>query len=476
MLQAEEILQNRYKLQRQLSKNPLRQTWLATDLSPQEDANNSLVVIKLLAFGGQVQWDDLKLFEREVQLLKQLNHLRIPEYLDHFCLDDRILCYGLVEEYIPGSSLQELLTQGKKFTEQQIRKIAVEVLKILIYLHSINPTVLHRDIKPSNLILGDDDRVYLIDFGAAQDRAVSERVTFTIVGTYGYTPLEQFGGRAVPASDLYGLGMTLIHLLTGIAPADLPVRDLRIQFSDSLSVSPSLIYWIEQLVEPAVERRFKSAKEALQALQANRVQRSYPVGAACREDIGNRSTAIRSITQPLSSQIEMMQSADDLAIKIPQKRMSGLATFSLAVKFLGLNFLGVLGLIPLIALFNTSLTIGFSTLIVMCSVWWTIADGLQLKYFGHHRIFITEEQFAIEFWLYDRCRYRQMGFTKTINDVFQSVLLQNVKQNLGILTTCGTEMVTIQAGDKRYSFGIGLTDRECVWLAREIKDWLNRRK
>ncbi len=460
MLQAEEILQNRYKLQRQLSKNPLRQTWLATDLSPQEDANNSLVVIKLLAFGGQVQWDDLKLFEREVQLLKQLNHLRIPEYLDHFCLDDRILCYGLVEEYIPGSSLQELLIQGKKFTEQQIRKIAVDVLKILIYLHSINPAVLHRDIKPSNLIWGDDDRVYLIDFGAAQDRAVSERVTFTIVGTYGYTPLEQFGGRAVPASDLYGLGMTLIHLLTGTAPADLPVRDLRIQFSDSLSVSPSLIYWLEQLVEPAVERRFKSAISALEALQANR----------------DRSAAIRSITQPSSSQIEMRQSADDLAIKIPQKQMSRLATFSLAVKLLGLNFLGLLGLIPLIALFNTSLIIGFSTLIVMCSLWWIIADRLQLSNFGHHRIFITEEQFAIEFWLYDRCRYRQIGFTKTINDVFQSVLLQNVKQSLGISTARGTEMVTIQAGDKRYSFGIGLTDSECVWLAREIKDWLNRRK
>ena len=459
MLQAEDILQNRYKLQRQLSENPIRQTWLATDCT-QEDAEKSLVVIKLLAFGGQVQWDNLKLFEREIHILKQLNHLRIPKYLDHFCLDDRILCYGLVQEYIPGSSLQELLNQGKKFTEQQIRKIAVDVLKILIYLHQINPAVLHRDIKPSNLIWSEDDGVSLIDFGAVQDRAVLERATFTIVGTYGYTPLEQFGGRAVPASDLYGLGMTLIHLLTGIAPADLPVRDLRIQFSDSLSVSPSLIYWIEQLVEPAVERRFPSARTALEALMANR----------------SSTSAIRSITQPLSSQIELRQFADDLAIKIPRKPMSGLAVFNFGVKLLGLNFLGLLGTIPILGLFYASLPIGLSTLAVMCSVWWIILDKLQLNNLGHHRIFITEEQFAIEFWLYDRCRYRQIGFTKTINDVFQSVILRNVKQSLGISTTRGTEMVTIQAGDKRYSFGIGLTDRECIWLAQEIKDWLNRRK
>ncbi len=458
MLQAEEILQNRYKLQRQLSKNPIRQTWLATDCT-QEDAN-SLVVIKLLAFGGQVQWENLKLFEREIQILRQLNHLRIPVYLDHFCLDDRILCYGLVQEYIPGSSLQELLNQGKKFTEQQIRKIAVDVLKILIYLHQINPAVLHRDIKPSNLIWGEDDRIYLIDFGAVQDRAVSDRATFTIVGTYGYTPLEQFGGRAVPASDLYGLGMTLIHLLTGIAPADLPVRDLRIQFSDSLSVSPSLIYWLEQLVEPAVERRFSSARSALEALRDHR----------------DRHSAIRSITQPLSSQIELRQFTDDLAIKIPSKPMSGLAVFNFGFKLLSLNYLGLMGTIPIISLFYLSLPIGLSSLAVMCSVWWILLDGLQLRNLGHHRIFITEEQFAIEFWLYDRCRYRQIGFTKTINDVFQSVVLQNVKQSLGISTKRGTEMVTIQAGDKRYSFGMGLTDRECVWLAQEIKDWLNRRK
>lgn len=265
MLEAEQILHERYQLKQKLGQNAGRQTWLAEDLgvSPTES-----VVVKLLAFGGEVQWDDLKLFEREAQVLKQLNHPRIPKYRDYFHVDERSLWFGLVQEYIPGLSLREQLNQGKRFSTKQVRKIAVEVLKILEFLHQLNPTVLHRDIKPSNLILGEDERIYLVDFGAVQDRAAREGATFTVVGTYGYAPMEQFGGRAVPASDLYALGATLIHLLTGTAPADLPQRNLRICFNDQVSLNPGIKRWIEKLTEPAPEQRFKSAREALAALES----------------------------------------------------------------------------------------------------------------------------------------------------------------------------------------------------------------
>ncbi|NET82919.1 MAG: serine/threonine protein kinase [Moorea sp. SIO1F2] len=264
MLEAEQILHERYQLKQQLGHNAGRQTWLAEDIrvSPPE-----LVVVKLLAFGGDVNWDDLKLFEREAQVLKQLNHPRIPKYIDYFNIDDRVLWFGLVHNYIPGSSLKEKLNQGKRFTEGEVRQIAVDVLKILEFLHQLNPAVLHRDIKPSNLILGDDGQIYVIDFGSVQDRASQEGATFTVVGTYGYAPMEQFGGRAVPASDLYGLGATLIHLLTGTAPADLPQRNLRICFKDQVNLSANLISWIQKLTEPAPEQRFKSASEAILALE-----------------------------------------------------------------------------------------------------------------------------------------------------------------------------------------------------------------
>jgi len=265
MLEAEQILHERYQLKQKLGHNAGRQTWLAEDVgvSPAE-----WVVVKLLAFGGEVQWDDLKLFEREAQVLKQLNHPRIPKYRDYFHIDERSLWFGLVQEYIPGSSLREQLTQGKRFTPKQVRKVAIDVLKILEFLHQLSPTVLHRDIKPSNLIWGEDEQIYLVDFGAVQDRAAKEGGTFTVVGTYGYAPMEQFGGRAVPASDLYALGATLIHLLTGTAPADLPSRNLRIGFTERVSLSPSMVSWIEKLTEPALEQRFKSATDALLALES----------------------------------------------------------------------------------------------------------------------------------------------------------------------------------------------------------------
>lgn len=268
MLQAEQILHERYQLKQKLGQNAGRQTWLAEDL---ETAPTASVIVKLLAFGGEVQWDDLKLFEREVQILKQLDHPRIPQYRDYFSIDDRTLWFGLVYEYIPGVSLKDLLNQGKRFTEKQVLQIASNILDILIYLHELNPPILHRDIKPSNLILGADKKVYLVDFGAVQDRAAREGGTFTVVGTYGYAPMEQFGGRAVPASDLYALGATLIHLLTGTAPADLPQKNLRIYFQDQVSISPSMVSWVEKLIEPDLEQRFKSAEQAVYALESGMV-------------------------------------------------------------------------------------------------------------------------------------------------------------------------------------------------------------
>lgn len=265
MLEVEQVLQNRYQLKQKLGDNAVRQTWLAEDLASL-DAKPTQVVVKLLAFGGQVQWENLKLFEREAQILKQLNHSRIPKYRDYFCIDERWLWFGLVQEYIPGSSLKAQLAQGKRFSEQQVCQIAESVLQILMYLHQLNSAVLHRDIKPSNLIWGEDEQVYLVDFGAVQDRAAIEGATFTVVGTYGYAPMEQFGGRTVPASDLYALGATLIHLLTGIAPADLPQSHLRIQFTERVSLRPSFVSWLEKMTEPAPEQRFESAMEALDAL------------------------------------------------------------------------------------------------------------------------------------------------------------------------------------------------------------------
>lgn len=278
MLQAEQVLQGRYRLQHKLGQNPSRQTWLAQDIQTSPAQN---VVVKLLAFNPQMHWDEIKLFEREAQVLKHLNDPQIPKYHDYFSIDQHtggdLPWFGLVQEYIPGNSLQQLLDKGKRFTQVQAQRIARQVLKILIGLHELSPPVFHRDIKPSNLILGEDEQVYLVDFGAVQDRATAEGATFTVVGTSGYAPPEQLWGRAVPASDLYALGATLIHLLTGIAPANLPQRQMRIQFADKVTLDANFINWLEKLTEPAAERRFESARQALVALQAVCFPKQEPV-------------------------------------------------------------------------------------------------------------------------------------------------------------------------------------------------------
>lgn len=262
-MELEQTLNERYQLKEKLGQNAGRQTWLAEDLSSE---SKEKVIVKLLTFGGDVQWDDLKLFEREAQVLQQLNHARIPKCRDYFSIDDRTLWFGLVQQYIPGKSLKQLLTEGKRFTETEVQKVAIDLLRILLYLHQLNPPVLHRDIKPSNVIWGEDEKIYLVDFGAVQDKKAVEGATFTVVGSYGYAPMEQFGGRAVPASDLYALGATLIHLLTRTPPADLPQHNLKIQFADRVSINSNFMQWIGMLTEPFLENRFSTAFEAMEAL------------------------------------------------------------------------------------------------------------------------------------------------------------------------------------------------------------------
>ena len=299
MLQAEQVLQGRYQLKQQLGNNAGRQTWLAVDLATQTQARER-VIIKLLPFSPQLHWDDLKLFEREAQVLKHLNHPCIPKYRDYFSTEasnsGELPWFGLVQDYIEGDCLQQLLKKGKRFTEAGAKKVAIQLLEILIYLHQLSPAVLHRDIKPSNIIWGKNRQVYLVDFGAVQEKAKAEGATFTVVGTGGYAPPEQLWGKAVPASDLYALGATLIHLLTGTAPADLPQRQMRLQFRDQVSLTPSFAHWIETLTNPDPELRFSNARAALEALQASDSPSSPLETVATGSQETNRKARDRAIT------------------------------------------------------------------------------------------------------------------------------------------------------------------------------------
>jgi serine/threonine protein kinase len=196
-----------------------------------------------------------ELFEREAETLKALSHPSIPRYLDFFEIDlPDAKQFALVQSYVEGRSLDAYLKAGRTFTEAEIKQLVKSLLEILKYLHGRKPPVIHRDIKPSNIILGDPcgiceaarpvtrssnktKQVYLVDFGSVQTLATQAGRTVTVVGTYGYMPPEQFGGRAVPASDLYSLGATLIFWVTGQHPTELSQDDFRIQFRQVVTLN-----------------------------------------------------------------------------------------------------------------------------------------------------------------------------------------------------------------------------------------------
>jgi serine/threonine protein kinase len=440
MLQPEQVLHNRYQLKQKLGDNPMHQTWLARDLHA-SGVESCRVVVKLLVFGGDVQWDDLKLFEREAQILRQLNHPRIPKYRDYFCFDDQLLWFGLVEEFIPGPSLKEILALGKKFTEHEARKIAADILKILIYLHGLNPPVLHRDIKPSNLILGKDKQIYLVDFGSVQDRAAAEGATFTVVGTYGYAPLEQFGGRATPASDLYALGATLIHLLTGIAPADLPYHNSRLQFTQLVNLNPGFVRWLEQLTEPNREQRLSSAQAALKALKEN-----YTAS----------SSLIRS--RPKHSRIQLKKSPAALEIKIPPRHVQILDIFKLG-GLVGLAYLGsgtVFG-------YPNFLSALFWSIISLFGLGWWLFPTFRQTY-----VYFDTHHFEIKWKLFGLIGRRQQGRVGEIDKVCRGEIRGSSYKK-------AFPGVTLAVGVQEYTFTTfdpALTDAECRWLIQEIKQWL----
>ncbi|AKG19986.1 protein kinase domain-containing protein [Calothrix sp. 336/3] len=261
--QPEDIIAQRYRIIQILGEGGSGTTYLAEDTD-----KHQLVALKALSLHRLNDWKLMELFEREAKILSQLDHQAIPSYLGYFHTETTLEhCFYIVQAQAPGKSLAASIADGWRTTEDEVRYIAEQILEILVYLHSLNPVVIHRDIKPQNIIRRDDGKVYLVDFGAVQNTYYN---TFmrgsTVVGTYGYMAPEQFRGQAVPATDLYGLGATILFLLTHRSPADLPMERLKIDFRHHVQISDEFADWLEKMLEPDMEERFSSAVEALAAL------------------------------------------------------------------------------------------------------------------------------------------------------------------------------------------------------------------
>lgn len=267
---AGQILGDRYEVQQQLGKKSGRWTLLARDL-----ADESFVILKLLFIDEEMKPDDLKLFKREIEILKVISHPSTPQYLGYFEIDLPMdgKALALVQSYVEGKSLYDFLEEGRVFSEREVKHIAKELLKIVDYLHNQEPPIIHRDIKPSNVLLASQPdqgrvRVCLVDFGSVKTFANNDATSLTLVGTQGYMSPEQMGGRTIRASDLYSLGVTMITALTGLTPIDLPMRGMRLDFEQVVTLSEPFTQWLKQMTQPGVDRRFATAHEALTQLRS----------------------------------------------------------------------------------------------------------------------------------------------------------------------------------------------------------------
>ncbi|QDG50126.1 serine/threonine protein kinase [Persicimonas caeni] len=258
-----EMLDGRYELSDVLGRGGQGDTYLAVDHRTGEQ-----VVVKEFDLDLAHDWKAVELFEREARLLERLDHDAIPRHIDAFQqAGDNATRYFLVREYIAGDSFLELIERGHHMRQSEAVALCRSVLNVLDYIHSLDPPVIHRDVKPSNLIRRPDGRVALIDFGIAGEHVQATVGGSTLVGSPGYVAPEQLSGRATPASDLYSLGATLVHLLAHRHPADLPVERLRLQFRDVVPVTGEFVDFLGELLEPNPTERLQTAREAMVRLR-----------------------------------------------------------------------------------------------------------------------------------------------------------------------------------------------------------------
>ncbi|MEW6495722.1 MAG: LamG-like jellyroll fold domain-containing protein [Cyanobacteriota bacterium] len=261
---------SKYKVVRKLGHNREggRITYLATTHS-----TGKQVVIKEFRFAASgANWSGFKAYEREIEMLKQLQHPRIPYYLDSL---ETKSGFCLVQEYKNALSL----AVRRSFTAEDIKQIAVSVLEILVYLQQRIPPVIHRDIKPENILVDKKLNAYLVDFGFARIRDGEFAMSSIAAGTPGFMPPEeQFGRPLTEASDLYSLGATLICLLTGTRSVDIGQLiddDYRFDFKNLVpQLSFRFVKWLTKMVEPNLKHRYPNAAVALAALKPIQVKGS----------------------------------------------------------------------------------------------------------------------------------------------------------------------------------------------------------
>jgi eukaryotic-like serine/threonine-protein kinase len=476
--QQGEIIGDRYSILYILGQGGIGITYAAEDLKTGEK-----VALKAVSLRRTDDLKVLELFEREARILAQVQHPAIPRYIDYFEVGKRRdRFFYLAQQLADGQSLARLIENSWHPPATEVRWMANQILDILVYLQQLVPPVIHRDIKPQNIIRRDDGQLFLVDFGAVQD-VYHQTITggSTVVGTYGYMAPEQFRGKAVLATDLYGLGATIVYLLTSKSPTDLPQRKLKIDFRSHVRINKQFANWLERMIEPVAEDRFSTAKEALAVLRG--------------EEPLTRPAVLKP-RQVIDSPVTLKNQDNELIIDIPPVWLSSIYSQYFALIPLVWNALSfpaiwlttttfvlfAFGSSPLniISLFSIVYNLLFwspRSAVILIWLWvgvfwivglWVLCVYL-LRISSRTKIDIDRHNFGLQRWFLGM-RYKNIQLrNKEISDVgLQGI---GLSMNKAPITVC-----VLKWKSRKYKFGTFLTEPEKAWLVAEIKDFLEKQR
>jgi tRNA A-37 threonylcarbamoyl transferase component Bud32 len=296
------VLNTRYEIVRRIGGGGMGAVYLAKDrnLGDAPRAVKEMVEAHLDPAQHEKAIGD---FKRESLLLTSLEHASIPTIYDYF-YDESLGRFYLVMKFISGGDLASRLRSapGGRIDEKTVTDWGMQAADVLEYLHSRPKPIIYRDLKPANLMIdGNSGRVMLIDFGIAR-WVKQEEKGVTAVGTMGYAPPELFGGRVEPRSDVYSLGATLFHLITGADPQDNPLLIFDFQKNPRpRQIAPSLSSEMEQIlmrsVEYKPEDRFASAgamRDAL-ALHLERLMAGQVSYGGAATQVGGETVQVQTV-------------------------------------------------------------------------------------------------------------------------------------------------------------------------------------
>lgn len=260
------VLDGKYEILKQIGQGGMSIVYLAIDTR----LNKQWAVKEMKNNMGNKEDVISKGLQMEANVLKMVDHPVLPRIVDIIEYDGTVF---VVMDYIEGKTLDEVLQVEGAQQQECVIQWAKELCSALIYLHSMNPPIIYRDMKPSNIMLKPDGRIKLIDFGTAKKLEVENIADTTALGTRGYAAPEQFGdesGRGIyktdARTDIYSLGATLYHMVTGRSPSAPPYIMKPIRFWDS-SLSSGLEKIIYKCTMQNPNERYQDCVELLKDLE-----------------------------------------------------------------------------------------------------------------------------------------------------------------------------------------------------------------